>query len=272
VKSALITGLALVAGLKVLVWWLEPRMAFFPYAGIQQTPAAARVQYADVTIPTADGKTLHGWWLEDPSARAQVIYWHGNGGNLSVWLPVITDLRARGFSILVVDYRGYGASSGTPSERGIYKDADAVTQYFDRHLRKTGVPTVYWGRSLGCAAGSYGATVKAPDGLVLESPFPDVASLFAGNPLMRVLSVFSSYSFATSQHLVKYSGPLLVVHGDADSIVPFAAGKQVFERAPSAAKTFAVLPGADHNDPHSSHAAYWSAVDAFVQSLTPRER
>jgi len=268
-QGVLFSCLALLAALKLLVWWLEPRMAFFPIAGIQQTPAAGRVPYTDVKIPTADGEMLHGWWLKDPSARAQVIYWHGNGGNLSLWLPVITDLRARGLSVLVVDYRGYGASTGRPSERGIYKDANAVTQYFDRHLRKTGVLTVYWGRSLGCAAGSYAATINAPDGLVLESPFPDVASLFANNPLMRILSVFSSYRFPTSRYLREYSGPLLVVHGNDDSIVPFAAGKQVFERASSAPKTFAVLPGADHNDTHSSHAAYWPAIDEFIKSLNP---
>jgi len=267
-RGVLFGGLALIAGLKLLVWWLEPRMAFFPYAGIQQTPAAARVPYTDVKVLTADGVTLHGWWLEHPAARAQVIYWHGNGGNLSVWLPVITDLRARGFSVFVVDYRGYGASSGTASERGIYRDVDAATQYFQQHLRKAATPMVYWGRSLGCAAGSYAATVHPPDGVVLESPFPDVASLFARNPLMRVLSVFSSYRFPTSHHLTRYSGPLLVVHGDADSIVPFAAGQKVFERASSTRKTLAVLRGADHNDPHTSHAAYWTAVDAFIASLT----
>ncbi len=206
-RSVLFGGLALLAALKLLVWWLEPRMAFFPSAGVQQTPAAARVPYADVKIPTADGETLHGWWLDAPSARAQVIYWHGNGGNLSLWLPVTTDLRARGFSVLAMDYRGYGASSGTPSERGIYRDVEAVTRYFDRHLRKSEIPTVYWGRSLGCAAASFAATVNPPEGIVLESPFPDVASLFASNPLMRVLSVFSSYRFPTSDHLLEVLGP-----------------------------------------------------------------
>src|SRR5687767_588264 len=100
--------------LKVLVIWLEPRMAFFPVRGVQQTPAAVSLAFEDLRIPTQDGETLHGWWLEHPAPRAQVIFWHGNGGNLSLWLEVIVELRRRGFSVMAVDYRGYGLSTGHP--------------------------------------------------------------------------------------------------------------------------------------------------------------
>ena len=95
-------------------------MAFVPTRGVQQTPAAAGLPFTDLKITTSDGETLHGWWIEHPTPRAQVIYWHGNGGNLSMWLPVLADLRRRGMSVMAVDYRGYGASSGsTFRERGI---------------------------------------------------------------------------------------------------------------------------------------------------------
>jgi fermentation-respiration switch protein FrsA (DUF1100 family) len=126
------------------------------------------------------------------------------------------------------------------------------------------VRTIYWGRSLGCAVASYAASRRTPDALILESPFANVRSLFAGNPLMLVLSVFASYRFPTAQHLETYRGPLLVVHGDADTIIPFRAGRQVFDRASTAHKTFAVLEGADHNDMHADHPTYWKAVDAFL--------
>ena len=67
------------------------------------------LSYVDLRIQTQDGETLHGWWLEHPEPRAQVVFWHGNGGNLSLWMDVIVELRRRGFSVLAVDYRGYGA-------------------------------------------------------------------------------------------------------------------------------------------------------------------
>ena len=267
---ALLTFILVAAAVKLLVWWLEPRMAFFPWAGVQQTPGAAGLEFTELRIPTADGETLHGWWMPHPASRGQVIYWHGNGGNLSLWLPVLVDLQRGGFSVMAVDYRGYGASTGRPSERGLYRDAEAATAYFTQHLKRQGAPVIFWGRSLGCAVASYAAAKSPPDVLILESPFPDVRSLFAGNPVMIVLSVFSSYRFPTAAHLQEYRGRLLVVHGDADSIIPFSAGRKVFERAASADKVFVVLEGADHNDVHASHPAYRQAVDRFLGSSTTR--
>ena len=265
--GGLITLVAVLAVLRLLVWWAEPKMAFFPWSGVQETPAAAGVQYTDHSIRTTDGETLHGWWMEHPAPRAQVIYWHGNGGNLSLWSDVLIDLHRHGFSVFAVDYRGYGASTGRPSEKGIYRDGEAATAYFNEKLRKPQVPVVFWGRSLGCSVASHAAWKTPADGLVLESPFPDVASVFANNPVMRVLSVFSSYTFATSRHLEHYSGPLLVLHGSADSIIPFAAGRRVYERAATSRKTFVVLEGLDHNDPHTRHPEYWKAMDNFISAI-----
>ena len=264
-RTALLAIIAVVA-LKGLVVWLEPRMAFFPWRGIQRTPQSLGLPFADHRITTSDGETLHAWWLEHPVPRAQIVYWHGNGGNLSLWLDVVADLHRHGFSVLAVDYRGYGASSGSPSERGVYADADSAMVYFNERLRRRGSPVVLWGRSLGCAVASH-AIGHTADALVLESPFPDVGFLFRRNPVMRLLSVFSSYSFPTSRHLEKYAGPLLIIHGDADSIIPFAAGRRVYDAAPTTRKSFTVLPGADHNDVHSGHPAYWPAIEQLIATL-----
>jgi len=257
-----------VGSLWLLVLWAQPRMAFFPSRGVQRTPDSMGVPFTDLQIVTTDGVTLHAWWMAHPSPRAQVIYWHGNGGNLSMWLDVIAQLRQHGFSVLAVDYRGYGASTGAPSEQGLYRDAEASIRFFNERLRKGTAPVVFWGRSIGAPVAAHGAATSTPDALVLETPFPDVRTLLAGNPVMRFLSLFSGYRFPTSEFLQRYSGPLLVVHGDADTIIPFGAGRQVFDRAPSARKQFVALPGADHNDLHIVNStARWRAIDAFIASL-----
>ncbi len=268
VRSALILVLLTCATLWVVVRWLQPKMAFFPSTGVQRTPASAGISFDNLEITTSDGVRLHGWWMEHAAPRATVIYWHGNGGNLSLWLDVLADIHRCGFSVLAVDYRGYGTSAGAPTERGIYLDAQAVMAYYRQHLRRPDVPTLYWGRSLGCAAASHAAKEVPPDAVILESPFPDVRSLFAGNLVMTGLGVFASYRFPTAEHLQGYSGPLLVLHGDADSIIPFRAGRQVFDSAPTGRKTFVVLEGADHNDVHAGHPAYWPAVDQFLNDLS----
>lgn len=264
----LIVTLLSLALLKLLVVWLEPRMAFFPIAGVQETPSAAGLPYVDVSIATPDGETLHGWWLEHPAPRAQVVFWHGNGGNLSLWLDVLAALRQHDLSVLAVDYRGYGASTGRPSEQGLYRDAAATVQEFGRRFRRPGVPLVFWGRSLGCPVAASTLEVARPDGLVLESPMPDARSLLRTNPVMWLLSFLSSYRFPTSRFLRGYQGPLLVIHGDADSIVPIEAGRRVFEAAPTARKRFVTLAGVEHNDPYvGTSAPYWRAVDEFLGQL-----
>ena len=85
---------------------------------------------------------------------------------------------------------------------------------------------------------------------------------------MLPLTYLGSYRFPTAEHLENYNGPLLVIHGNADSIIPFAAGQRVFEAAATSQKTFAVLEGADHNDMHARHPEYWPAVGRFVEALS----
>lgn len=267
VRTTLVLLAITVAVLWAVVVVMQPRMAFFPWPGVQRTPASAGIPFQDLMIKTSDGVTLHGWWMEHPSPRARIVYWHGNGGNLSLWMDVLVDQHRRGFSVMAVDYRGYGNSTGSPTEQGMYRDVEAATRHYVEQYRRPGVRTIYWGRSLGCAAASRAAVDNAPDALVLESPFPDVKALFAGNPLMSVLAVFSTYRFDTSRHLETYRGPLLVVHGNADTVIPFAAGRQVYDRAQTAQKQFLVLEGADHNDSHAGHPRYWKDVDAFIASL-----
>ena len=257
-----------VISLKVLVWWLEPKMAFFPLRGVQETPAAVGIPFRDVRIETTDGQKLHAWWLPRPKPRAQVIFFHGNGGNLSLWLDVMAELWRRDFSVLAVDYRGYGASTGKPSERGLYRDAEATVRIFDGQLKERNTPTIYWGRSIGAPVAAYAASVSAPDALVLETPMPDIRSVLRTNPILWMLSFLSSYKFPTSRLLAPYRGPLLVIHGDADVIVPFGAGRRVFEKAQTSQKTFVVIREADHNDLHLvDPPLYWKAIDHFTMGL-----
>jgi pimeloyl-ACP methyl ester carboxylesterase len=258
-----------VIALRVLVWWLEPRMAFFPTSGVQETPAVADVPFRDVRIDTADGQHLHAWWMEHPSPRAQVVFFHGNGGNLSNWLDIFVQLWRRGFSVMAVDYRGYGASTGSASEQGLYRDAEATIQVFQQQFRRPELPVIYWGRSIGAPVAARAAVHSAPAGLVLETPMPDARSVLRTNPVLWLLSFLSTYSFPTTRLLAKYHGPLLILHGDADEIVPFTAGRRVFDRAPSVKKTFVAIAGASHNDLHVARPElYWSAIDTFVSELT----
>ncbi|MBI3265270.1 MAG: alpha/beta hydrolase [Acidobacteria bacterium] len=268
--GVLLALLAAAAILKLLVIFLEARLAFFPFSGVQETPRGRGIEYEERSIATADGETLHGWVLRPPSPKAEVLYFHGNGGNLSIWLDILDGLYRQGLTVTAFDYRGYGRSTGSPSEQGLYRDTDAMLGEFWRHSRQPDSPIIYWGRSLGGTMAAYAASKRAPDGLVLESAFPSARALLRPNVIMAILGLFSSYRFPTAIWLANVGRPVLVMHGDADSIVPFELGQQLFATI-RGSKRFHRIAGGDHNDaaPRDPEP-YWRAVTEFVSDLPRR--
>lgn len=255
--------LAVVTALALLVRFLEPRLAFFPSRGEDSTPGAFGIPFEAATIATADGERLRGWLLPNERPRAFVLYFHGNGGNLSVWLPVLAGLHRQGYAVAAVDYRGYGLSTGSPTERGLYRDVDAFVAWAAPH-RPVDVPLVFWGRSLGTAMAAYAATGTRPDRLILESGFPGVRSVLRDSPVLFALSVFATYRLPTAEYAARAGCPVLVMHGDADGVIPVRNGRALHDALPEP-KRFEVIRGGDHNDlVPPDPRRYWAAVNGFV--------
>jgi fermentation-respiration switch protein FrsA (DUF1100 family) len=270
--SLLISIAIVTAALALLVRWLEPRLAFFPFSGESETPRDYGVPFEAVTIDTTDGERLRAWRMTPPApqaARARIVYFHGNGGNLSNWSPIVAGIVRRGYAVFALDYRGYGLSTGRPTERGLYRDVDAaVAAAWSGEA--AGTPLVYWGRSLGGSMAAYAATVKKPDGVIVEAGFPNARAAVRGSPVLAVLSLAASYRFPADEFLTRARVPVLMLHGDRDRIIPFALGRELFERIPEP-KTFVAIPGGDHNDAAAPDpAAYWAAVDRFISALARR--
>src|SRR5262249_24764663 len=169
-------AIALVA----LVRYIEPRLTFFPVAGETATPAQSGVPCESETIVTADGERLRAWTMARADACATILYFHGNGGNLSIWAPILAGVQRHGYAVHALHYRGYGGSTGRPSERGLYRDVDAALEWFHAAYGSRKCPSVYWGRSMGTTMAAYAAARRRPDGLILESGFPDARSLLRG--------------------------------------------------------------------------------------------
>jgi hypothetical protein len=261
-------SLALLVIFAALVRLPEPRFAFLPMDGESVTPREFRIDFRPLTSGTDDGERLRGWSLARPAARAKILYFHGNGGNLSLWAPILAGIARRGYSVVAFDYRGYGLSTGRPTEQGLYRDVDAIVrQFWSGSPPET--PIVYWGRSLGAAMAAYASTVRAPDGLILESAFPDVRSLVRTSRLLAFLALLSAYRFPCADFVRRRSipTPVLVMHGDDDHIVPIEQGRALFEGI-GEPKQFVPIPGGDHDDvTPSAPDTYWEAVDRFITSL-----
>lgn len=263
----LIVTIVVLLLLKLAVSRLEPAMVFFPLRGEDETPARLGIRYEPLRLRTSDGVEIAAWQLEPDSPVADIVYFHGNGGNLSLWLPVYATLHSFGYRVLAIDYRGYGTSHGSPSEEGLYRDAEAAVRHAAQSRGTTGRPLIYWGRSLGGPVAASAARTLPPDGLVLESTFPDKASVVRSMPLFWVLNVFSRYTFSTVDALRGFERPVLVVHAERDSVIPFDLGRELFERLETP-KSFVALNEGDHNDLYEArNEAYWTPIRAFVRKM-----
>lgn len=264
---------AVVLGLAVLRWVVrsyEAQLAFFPTKGEDATPASFGLDFTPLDVSTADGERLRVWHMPIADARAQVLYFHGNGGNLSLWSDVLIDVARHGFDVIAFDYRGYGVSTGAPSERGLYRDVDAVVELATGRLRRAGVPLIYWGRSLGTTMAAYAASKRGPDGVVLESGFPSMRAVIRSNPILLLLSWFATYEFPTARWMSQTRVPALLLHGDRDSVIPYTLGRELYD-AIVTEKQFVTVKGSDHNDPSPRDAeAYWRAIDEFISSIARR--
>jgi len=252
--------------LKGFIGAFEARLVFFPYKGEDENPGTLGIAYKSIALTTSDGERIIAWQLEPEDPIADVVYFHGNGGNLSVWMPVLQSIHALRLRVLAIDYRGYGLSTGAPTEDGVYRDAEAAVRHAVSN-RTSGRPIIYWGRSLGGPIAASATRVARPDGLILESTFVDKAAVIRAHPLLRMLNFFAAYRFETEKMLRDYSGPVLVMHGDRDSVIPYRLGEELYQRLREP-KRFARVGGADHNDLFDiSRQAYWQPVVEFVRGL-----
>jgi hypothetical protein len=249
----------------VVAMIFEDSLIYFPSKYPEGDWQPAGLAFEDAWFQSADGTRLHGWYVAHPNPRAVILFCHGNAGNLSHRAPTAEILqRLVGCSVLMFDYRGYGRSEGTPDEEGILADARAARGWLARQAGIAESDVVMMGRSVGGAVAVDLAAADGAKGLVLESTFtsiPDVAAFhYPWLPVRLVLRT----QFNSLKKIPNYHGPLLQSHGDADTIVPYALGRRLFEAA-NEPKHFITLPGGDHNDPQDR--AYYDELIRFLDGL-----
>ncbi len=196
-----------------------------------------------------------------PQAKYTILYSHGNGEALGDAYPHLQRLKNLGFNVVAYDYRGYGASLGTPSEANTYGDISAAYRYTRDRLKVPADRIILFGRSVGSGPSTYLASTQPIAGLILESAF---ISAFRVVVPFRLLP-FDKYPNA--DRLVKITVPLLVIHGDRDQVIPFHHGQTLFQVAPGP-KQFLTVPNADHNDVSEvGGAMYDQAIQDFATNL-----
>ena len=248
-----------------IVWTQQRRLIYFPFGAVPDARTIGLEDATPVAFPTRDGLTLTGWFVTRTDAPDfTVIVFNGNAGNRAFRAPLAAALAGTNLAVLLFDYRGFGGNPGTPSEEGLKNDARAARDYV---VGRAGVDrdrVVYFGESLGTAVATELAVDHPPSALILRSPFTSMTDVGRHHyPVLPVRWLLRD-RYVTIDRIARVKAPVMVIGGDADSIVPIAQTRRVFEAAREP-KSLLVIKRADHND--DSLLSGRAMIDGILQFL-----
>jgi len=202
---------------------------------------------------------VRGWCLEASSSNKMILFFAGSIGNISHELSTIAFLASLGAAVAVVDYPGFGASGGRPSERACYEAADAVWDYAVsvRHRRPENI--ILFGRSLGAAVAAWLAARYSCAALVCHSGFASVPEVAASAYPIVPARYFCYIRFNTRKYLRRCKCPVLVLHSESDTVIPFRHARMLFEAASEPKQLLRICGNHYGND--------WQATPGLKQSL-----
>lgn len=247
---------------------IENFFVFFPNSDFDAIPEDYNLQYKEIEFYSLDGERLHGWFFQGKSTEPTILFCHGNAGNISHRLDNIRLLLKGNFQLFIFDYRGYGKSTGRPSEKGIYQDGLAAYDYL---LEKEGIPAskiILFGRSLGVAVAIETALRRKAGSIIVESGFTSVREMAKEMGVFKVISPIIPPNYNNLEKIAMLTIPKLIIHGDNDEIVPFSMGRSLYESA-NDPKYFYWIKGAGHNDTYLiGGQKYFVRIFSFIREFS----
>lgn len=242
-KSIAIFALVFYAGLIGLLYLLQRNLMYFPYRERIEPAAAGLPQAAEEILETADGEKVIAWHIPAQAGKPVIVYFHGNGGSIAGRAGRFAVLTDGGNGLVALSYRGYGGSSGRPSETGLM--ADAMAAYRFAIAKYSADRIVLWGESLGTGVAVALAAEHPAAKLVLEAPFTSAADIAASvYPIVPVRMLMKD-QFRSDEKIGKVKAPVLVLHGARDNVVPIRFGERLYEKIVSP-KRFVRFPDGGH--------------------------
>ena len=241
----IIAAVAAYGGVVALLYVAQRSLQYYPERRRTAPQAVGLPEAEEVVLDTADGERVIVWHVPPREKQPIFLYFHGNGGSLRWRDERFRALISDGSGLIALSYRGYGGSTGWPTEKGILVDAAAACAF--AIARYSAERIVLWGESLGSAVAIALAADKPVGRIVLEAPFTSAADVGARHYRFVPVRLFIKDQFRSDLRVGKVSAPVLVVHGENDFVVPIMLGKRLFGLI-GAQKRFVSVPGAGHDD------------------------
>lgn len=200
--------------------------------------------FDEVIIKTDDNISIMNWYAKGDKDKPVILFFHGNRAQIAEFAPSLRPYIENGFSIMLSEYRGFGASEGSFTQENMYKDAEKVYDYIKHNLNHKDIFVL--GYSLGTAPASYLAKEKKPKGVILLAPFYSLKEI-AGEKYIPLAKYIIKYDMPSYKYIKKYTGPLLIVHGKDDMLIPAHHGKNLYNISQSSQRKLIILPKLAHN-------------------------
>ncbi len=264
VKWLLIIAVALYGGLLALMYFAQRALMYFPDTRRIPPAVAGLPQAEEVVLNTADGEQVIAWHVPPRGEAPVVLYFHGNGAALANRAERFRRLVSDGTGLIALSYRGYGGSSGRPSEEGLIQDGEATYRFAAERYPRARL--VLWGESLGTAVAIAIAAGHPVGRIVLEAPFTSAVDIGAAAYPFAPVRLLMKDQFRSDERIGKVTAPILIVHGEHDTIVPITYGERLYGLA-RAPKRFVRLKGRGHNDLDNDDIL--AAVRSFLAQSFP---
>lgn len=244
-KSLLVMAAAGYLALVALLYVAQRGMMYFPATARTPPATAGLPQAEEVMLDTADGERVIAWHVPPRGDKPVILYFHGNGGALSYRADRFRALIADGTGLLALSYRGYGGSSGRPTESGLLQDAAAAYRF--ALARYPAQRIALWGESLGSGVAVALAAEQPVGRVILEAPFTSTADIGAAAYPIVPVRLLMKDQFRSDQRIGKVTAPVLILHGEQDRVVPIAFGERLYGLI-TAPKKFVRIARGGHED------------------------
>ncbi|MBU0754304.1 MAG: alpha/beta hydrolase [Planctomycetes bacterium] len=247
----------------------QRRLIFIPTVGEVPDPRSMGIDAEKISIPVSQDVSLCAWWTRNSNSPYTLIWCHGNAGNMAHCASEFDAFIRSGLDMILFDYRGYGESTGSPSAEGVIADGLAVYDFLVSQGIK-GERIVPYGRSIGSGPATVMANQRETAGLILAQPMTSLLEMGKKSYPFLPIGILLRENLDNESELRRYNGPLLILHGDRDEIVPYTMGERLLEVAGSEKKSLVTLKGGDHNRIGDTHGN--QIVDTVKEWLSRLDR
>jgi pimeloyl-ACP methyl ester carboxylesterase len=265
-RNVILAAGAIYIALVIILTIFQSKLIFFPIRALEASPAAIELAYETVSFATTDGETLTGWFIGNDKSDDVLLFCHGNAGNISHRLDSIRIFHELGLSVFIFDFRGYGESSGKPSEKGTYLDVEAAWRHLTDEREVDPSHIILFGRSLGASIAAYLAKQRPVRAMIVESAMTSLPDIGAKIYPFLPVRLMCRFEYPTIDYIGEADCPVLVIHSPDDELMPFEHGERLFAVAREP-KQFLRISGGHNEGFLLSSTVYIDGLREYISSL-----